>query len=106
MSAKKITKYDLIDSVSEKSCCEKKLAQAVLENFLDELRFFLSEGTTVELRGFGTFEARFRKGRTKARNPKTGEQLSVAPHYVAAFRAGQDLKNALRRLPVESNGTE
>ena len=37
----------------------------------------------------------------KARNPKTGEILSVEPHYVAAFRAGQELKKALMEIPVE-----
>ncbi|MBP5176790.1 MAG: HU family DNA-binding protein, partial [Treponema sp.] len=50
-------------------------------------------------------EPRLRKGREKARNPKTGESLSVAPHYVAAFRAGQELKNALWELPVEKAGS-
>ena len=100
MSAKKITKYDLVEAVYQKTQCEKKLVQDALEQFLDELKNALKEGRTIELRGFGTFEPRLRKGRSKARNPKTGEQLSVAPHFVAAFRPGQELKKALWNLPV------
>jgi integration host factor subunit beta len=46
----------------------------------------------VELRGVGTFEVRTRKGRSKARNPKTGEIVSVEDHGVAAFRPGRELK--------------
>ena len=63
-------------------------------------KFFFKEGNTIELRGFGTFEPRLRKGRSKARNPKTGALLTVAPHYVAAFRSGQELKKSLWDLPV------
>lgn len=100
MSSKKVTKYDLVESVYQNTQCEKKLVQDVVEQLLDEIKIALKEGNTIELRGFGTFEPRLRKGRSKARNPKTGEQLTVAPHYVAAFRSGQELKKALWELPV------
>ncbi len=101
MSLKKVTKYDLVESVFQSTKCEKRVVQEVVENLLIQLKDSLKEGSTIELRGFGTFEPRLRKGRSKARNPKTGEQLSVAPHYVAAFRSGQELKKALWDLPVE-----
>ena len=101
MSLKKVTKYDLVESVFQSTKCEKRVVQEVVENLLIQLKDSLKEGSTIELRGFGTFEPRLRKGRSKARNPKTGEQLSVAPHYVAAFRSGQELKKALWDLPVD-----
>lgn len=105
MSSKKITKYDLVEAVYLNTKAEKKLVQEIVENLLLQLKESLKSGNTIELRGFGTFEARLRKGRSKARNPKTGEQLSVAPHYVAAFRSGQELKKSLWELPVENSGT-
>ncbi len=103
MSTKKVTKYDLVESVYQNTKCEKHVVQDVVENLLTELKAALKEGATIELRGFGTFEPRLRKGRSRARNPKTGEPLSVAPHYVAAFRSGQDLKKALWDLPVQKD---
>lgn len=106
MSSKKITKYDLVEAVYQNTKSEKKVVQEVVENFLLQLKESLKNGNTIELRGFGTFEARLRKGRAKARNPKTGEQLSVAPHYVAAFRAGQELKKSLWDLPVSDSTGE
>lgn len=102
MSSKKVTKFDLVESVYQNSSFEKKLLQEVVEQLLDEIKNALKDGNTIELRGFGTFELRLRKGRAKARNPKTGEHLAVAPHYVAAFRSGQELKKALWELPVSS----
>jgi len=102
MSSKKVTKYDLVESVYQNTKCEKRVVQDVMENLLVELKNALKDGSTIELRGFGTFEPRLRKGRSRARNPKTGEQLSVEPHYVAAFRSGQELKKALWKLQVEN----
>ena len=101
MQAKKIPKYELVESVYQNTKCEKRIIQDVVENLFEQIKQSLKDGNTIELRGFGTFEPRLRKGRSKARNPRTGEQLSVAPHYVAAFRSGQELKKALWVLPVQ-----
>lgn len=100
MSSKKITKFDLVELVYLDTEYEKKTVQSVLESLLDSIKDSLKDGATIELRRFGTFEPRLRNGRSRARNPKTGEQFSVAPHYVAAFRSGKDLKNSLRELSV------
>ena len=103
MLSKKITKYDLVEAVYQNSKYEKGQIQEVIEAFVDELKKSISKGCTIELRGFGTFEARLRKGRDVVRNPKTGQKSSMPPHYVAAFRSGQDIKKALAELPVEEN---
>lgn len=100
MQSNKVTKYDLIDAIYEDTNCEKKIIQEVLESFLVQVKDSLVQKKTIELRGFGTFELRLRKGKTSARNPKTGETVRVAPHYVAAFRSGRDLKNSLWSLPI------
>jgi integration host factor subunit beta len=102
MKSNKKTKYDLVEAVYNDTKFEKKVVQSVLESLLSEIKDSIKDGSTIELRGFGTFEPRLRKGRKKARNPKTGEIVSVAPHYVAAFRAGQDLKNALWGYPLDN----
>jgi integration host factor subunit beta len=104
MSTKKVTKIDLIEAVYHETRSEKKTVQIVLESVLAEFKNALKSGATIELRGFGTFEPRLRKGRAKARNPKTGEHLSVPPHYIAAFRAGRELKTAMWGLPVPKTG--
>ena len=102
----KVTKYDLVDAVYQKTKCEKRVVQDIVEELIQQLKVNLENGSTIELRGFGTLEPRLRKGREKAHNPKTGEQVTVAPHYVAAFRAGQELKKALWDLPVSQNNQE
>lgn len=103
MSSKKVTKYDIVEAIYKEANCERNVVQQVVELFLDQIKSSLEQGATIELRGFGTFEPRLRKGRDVARNPKTGATLSVAPHYVAAFRAGQELKNNLLNLEIKEN---
>lgn len=98
MSVKKVTKLDLVDAIYSQVSCERKDVQQVVELLIEQLKVSLISGATIELRGFGTLEPRLRKGRAVAHNPRTGEELSVAPHYVAAFRSGKDLKQKLWNL--------
>ncbi len=100
---KKVTKFDLVEAVYENTSYDKKVVQTVIDSFLEEVKSSLKDSSTIELRGFGTFELRLRKGKESARNPKTGDKVSVAPHYVAAFRSGQELKSSLWNLPIEKN---
>lgn len=101
MADDKLTKIDLVESVYLNTKIEKQDVQKVIDNLLEQLKSSMSDGKTIELRGFGTFEKRLRKGRAKARNPKTGGIVSVEPHYVAVFRPGRELKNAISDLPVD-----
>jgi nucleoid DNA-binding protein len=97
----KKTKSDIVDRIYEKSGFELKNVRSIVDFFLDEMKSTLQQGKSVELRGFGTFEIRERKGRQKARNPKTGETVSVEDHAVVAFRSGKELKSIVWGLPSQ-----
>ncbi|MDR2633629.1 MAG: integration host factor subunit beta [Treponema sp.] len=101
MTEKKYTKADLIDSVYHKTGVDRKDVQTVIDCFLNTIQSALMEEATLELRGFGTFEFKMRKGREKARNPRTGAILSVQAHGAVAFRPGRKLKQDLWNLGVE-----
>ncbi len=88
----KVTKAEIIEHIFEKTVLNKKQIHEVIDLFFDELKVALEDDKIVELRGFGTFEIRQRKGREKARNPKTGEIVPVDTHGVAVFRPGKELK--------------
>ena len=92
MAGKKFTKADIVDSVYQKTGMNRKEIRTVIDLFIDEIKDSLVKQMVVELRGFGTFEVRIRKGRQKARNPRTGKPVSVNSHGIAAFRPGRELK--------------
>jgi len=89
----KVTKAEIIGSIrSKESNMDYKDIHAVLDAFFEEIKRALGDDRVVELRGFGTFKVRTRKGRERARNPKTGELVSVKTHGIAIFRPGKELK--------------
>lgn len=94
----KVTKNEIVDSIFENTDCERKDVLFIIDSFISEVKIALENGSSIELRGFGTFEPRLRKGKSEARNPKTGEIVSVPPHYVAAFKPGRELKEKLWNL--------
>jgi integration host factor subunit beta len=101
MAGKKVTKAEIVDSVYQKTGMSRKEIRTVVDLFLDEIKDALIEQMIIELRGFGTFEIRVRKGRQKARNPKTGESVSVNSHGIAAFRPGRELKQDVWSLGMK-----
>ncbi|GHV17057.1 DNA-binding protein HU [Spirochaetia bacterium] len=98
MAGKKFTKADIVDSVYQKTGMNRKEIRTVIDLFIDEIKDSLIKQMVIELRGFGTFEVRIRKGRQKARNPKTGKPVTVNSHGIAAFRPGRELKQDVWNL--------
>ena len=94
-SSKKLTKAEIIDSIREEVNLEKEDIHKVIDSFLKHVKGALQEDKVIELRGFGTFEIRTRKGRERARNPKTGDIVPVSTHGVAIFRPGKELKKTV-----------
>jgi integration host factor subunit beta len=106
MEGKKLTKAEIIDSLYEKTGMNRKEIRRIIDLFLDIIKESLMKSRIVEIRGFGTFEVRIRKGRQRARNPKTGESVSVTSHGIAAFRPGRELKQEVWNLPALTEPSE
>ena len=93
-------KKDLVDNLASKLTLEKDEITQIVDNVLDGVKEILSEGSSLEIRGFGTFEVKIRKGKKNARNPKTGEKVQTQPHYVICLKPGQELKDNIKKLKV------
>jgi len=91
MSETKLTKAEIIDNIYPKVKVSKRNIHKIVNLFFRELEEGMLQNRIIELRGFGTFEIRDRKGR-KARNPKTGASVIVKDHGVVSFRPGRELK--------------
>jgi len=53
-------------------------------------------GEGVEIRGFGSFYKRHRKGRIGI-NPKTGEKTEITEKFVSFYKPGKFLKEAINK---------
>ncbi len=90
-----MTKAQLIDAIAKKAKISKKAAGAAIDTFVDSVTAALKKGDKVTLVGFGTFLAAKRKART-AKNPQTGEMIKVPAKRVPKFKAGRELKSAVK----------
>ncbi len=93
---KTLTKADLVEAVAKETELPKKQAAAAIEAVLSTITATLAKGGKVQLTGFGTFEAVRRKKRT-ARNPRTGETITIPATTVPRFRPGKALKDAVAK---------
>ncbi len=90
-----MTKGQIIDAIAKKAKITKKAASIALDTFIDSVTAALKKGDKVSLIGFGTFLVAKRKART-TKNPQTGELLKVPAKRVPKFKAGGQLKRAVK----------
>ena len=89
-----MTKAELAQAIARKHELTHKEAVKVVDTILNAIINSLAKGEKVELRGFGSFIARRKAGRI-ARNPKTGEPVTVPARIVPAFKTSRTFKELL-----------
>jgi DNA-binding protein HU-beta len=90
-----MNKAGLAEAVHAKLGGTKVQADEVVDLIFDGITNSLKKGEEVSIAGFGIFTAKQRAAR-QARNPRTGEMVSVPAMKVPKFRAGKALKEALK----------
>jgi len=99
-----LTKADIVDHIAAGTGLTKVDTEAVVDGFIVTVVEALKEGKNIEIRGFGSFKTKKRRGRV-ARNPRTGEQVMVDEHFVPIFKVSKELKslvneNLMKRQPT------
>lgn len=89
-----MTKADLVEKVAANAGISKSEAEAVVNTVLASIVDALRLGEKIELRGFGSFRLRMRRGRL-GRNPKTGSKVDVPGKAVSYFKPGKELRELL-----------
>jgi integration host factor subunit beta len=106
MTAKKCTKADIVDAVYDKTGMNRREIRTVIDLFISEVKTALLQRNIIELRGFGTFELKVRKARLRARNPRTGQIISIRPRGIVSFRSGRELKQDAWNITDENTSKE
>ena len=87
-----LTKADLIEEVLRVTELPRKESESIVETIFDSIIESLQKGDKIEIRGFGSFRTRQRRGRT-GRNPKTGEKVEVPAKKIPFFKPSKELKD-------------
>jgi len=90
-----MTKADLIANIANAADINKSVAEKALEAFMDNITKALKKGDKITLTGFGTFAVTKRAARI-GRNPRTGKEIKIPACKVPKFKAGNQLKGAVK----------
>ena len=91
MSLDTLTRADLTEAVFRTMGLSRHESAQIVEDILEEICSALARGETVKLSSFGTFAVR-QKAQRVGRNPKTGDEVPIAPRRVLVFRPSHVLK--------------
>ena len=102
-----LTKRDIAAQITKETGIMRTQVLDVIQKTLDQITAALAKGNRVELRNFGVFQVKLRKGRV-GRNPKRPEiDVPIAAHSVVKFKAGKEMRAEVAQLsPKPANRRE
>src|ERR1700680_912572 len=99
-----MTKADLVEEVIRVTELPRKESEVIVETIFDSIIQALQTGDKIEIRCFGSFRTRQRRGRT-GRNPKTGAKVEVPPKRIPFFKPSKELKDFVNNGAPTAPGT-
>jgi integration host factor subunit beta len=97
-----LTKADLIEEVLNVSELPRKESETIVETIFDSIIAALQKGEKIEIRGFGSFRTRHRRGRV-GRNPKTGAKVEVPAKKIPFFKPSKELKDFVNSSEAQAS---
>ena len=91
-----MTKSEFVSKVAEDTGYSKAQVDKTIKTTLEHIKKTLKKGDKISFVGFGTFSTSKRAART-GRNPQTGEKIKIPATRVAKFKAGKNLKEAVKK---------
>ncbi len=91
MSEGTVTRMDLSEAVFQEVGLSRNESADLVESVLRHMSDALVRGESVKISSFGTFNVRDKTARV-GRNPKTGEEVPIAPRRVLTFRPSHLMK--------------
>ncbi len=97
-----LTKADLIAEVERITELKRSDSETIVETIFDSIIQSLQNGEKIEIRGFGSFRTRQRRGRV-GRNPKTGAKVEVPAKKIPFFKPSKELKDFVNSAEAQAS---
>jgi integration host factor subunit beta len=90
-----VTKKDIVRTIAEQIDLPQLRTKELVQRTFDALIEALVREGRIELRNFGVFQIKRRDARL-ARNPRTGERVTVQARSVVTFKPGKEMEARVR----------
>lgn len=100
-----MTKKEIVRTISDEIGLTQMKTKEIVQKTFDAIIDVLVAEKRIEFRNFGVFEVKKRAAR-QARNPKTGEKVTVPEKYVVTFKPGKEMEERVSRLDEETRFSE
>lgn len=97
-----LTKADLIAEVERITELKRSDSETIVETIFESIIQSLQKGEKIEIRGFGSFRTRQRRGRV-GRNPKTGAKVEVPAKKIPFFKPSKELKDFVNSAEAQAS---
>lgn len=91
-----MNKQEIIEALANKIGTGKSDAEKMLQAFIEVVTEVLKSGQEVNISGFGSFVVMQRSARMGVNPQRPEEKISIPATKVPKFRAGKNLKDAVR----------
>src|SRR5476649_3092217 len=99
----KLTKRDIVVSISNQTGMVQHQVFDVVQRTLDQITDSLARNVAVELRNFGVFQPRLTKPRV-GRNPnQPGSSFVIPPRATVKFKAGKIMRSEEHTSELQSH---
>lgn len=85
-------KADIVKQVAKELAVREHDALQIVDTIVDSLKEVIIKNGRLEIRDFGVFQIKERKGRI-GRNPKNKVEYPIPPHRVVTFKSGKEIKD-------------
>ena len=94
-------KADLINKIAEKTNIPKVDVLVTLETMFKEIKFSLSKGENIYVRGFGSFITKKRAAKI-GRNIKRNTAVQIPAHFIPAFKPAKEFMQEVKKLEIDT----
>lgn len=95
-----MTKQDIIENVARKTGVSNTVVKAVIDEAIETVARWVSEGMPIYIRGLFTLSS-VKRARKSARNIKRCKQMSIPEHYAPHAKFSKELREKVRKLPIK-----
>jgi len=95
-----VTKKEIVKTISDETGLNQQQIKQIVQKTFDSIIATLVEEGRIELRNFGVFQIKRREARM-ARNPRTGEKVTVQAKSVVTFKPGKEMEARVQSLVVQ-----